>query len=94
MAVAKYMQKGYLKKNLDKTIALYRDKRDLMLDCFRKYMPEGVSWTEPEGGLFLFLNLPEGMDAEELFHIAIQNKVAFVIVITSYSIHYTKLYEL
>ncbi len=79
MAVAKYMQKGYLKKNLDKTIALYRDKRDLMLDCFRKYMPEGVSWTEPEGGLFLFLNLPEGMDAEELFHIAIQNKVAFVI---------------
>ena len=50
-----------------------------MLECFRKYMPEGITWTEPEGGLFLFLNLPEYMNAEELFHVAIENKVAFVI---------------
>ena len=79
MAVAKYMQKGYLQKNLKKTIELYRIKRDLMLECFRKYMPEGVTWTEPQGGLFLFLYLPEEIDAEELFHVAIKNDVAFVI---------------
>lgn len=79
MTVAKYMQKGLLTKNLAKTIDMYRIKRDLMLSCFRKYMPEGVTWTEPEGGLFLFLNLPEAMNAEELFHVAIKNKVAFVI---------------
>lgn len=79
MAVAKYMQKGYMQKNLSKTIDLYREKRDLMLNCFRKYMPAGVTWTEPQGGLFLFLYLPENMDAEELFHIAIKNNVAFVI---------------
>lgn len=79
MAAATYMKKGLLKKNLSKTIEMYKVKRDLMLECFRKYMPEGVTWTEPEGGLFLFLNLPENMNAEELFHVAIEKKVAFVI---------------
>jgi len=42
-------------------------------------MPKGVSWTRPEGGLFLFLNLPEDMDAEELFQVAIEKNVAFVL---------------
>jgi 2-aminoadipate transaminase len=78
MAVAKYMEKGLLEKNLTKTIDMYRIKRDLMLECFRKYMPQGITWTEPEGGLFLFLNLPEGVDSEDLFKIAIAKNVAFV----------------
>lgn len=55
---ARYLEKGLFEKNLKKIIASYREKRDLMLESFRKYMPEGVSWTEPEGGLFLFLTLP------------------------------------
>jgi 2-aminoadipate transaminase len=42
-------------------------------------MPKEISWTEPEGGLFLFLNLPEHLDSEDLFKIAIEKKVAFVI---------------
>ncbi|MBN2777102.1 MAG: PLP-dependent aminotransferase family protein [Bacteroidales bacterium] len=79
MAVAKYMEKGMLKLNLEKTIDMYRIKRDLMLSCFKKYMPKEITWTEPEGGLFLFLYLPEGMDSEELFKIAIEKDVAFVI---------------
>lgn len=79
MAVAKYMENGMLQTNLAKTIDMYRVKRDLMLDCFKQYMPQGITWTEPEGGLFLFLNLPEGMDSEDLFKIAIEKNVAFVI---------------
>ena len=42
-------------------------------------MPEGITWTEPEGGLFLFMTLPETMDAEVLFKKAIENNVAFVL---------------
>ena len=76
---AKYFEKGLFEKNLGKTIELYRGKRDLMLSCFEKYMPEGVSWTKPEGGLFLFVTLPEGLDATDLFNVAIKNDVAFVI---------------
>jgi len=76
---ARYFEKGYFDKNLQFIISSYREKRDAMLAAFRKYMPEGVKWTEPEGGLFLFMTLPEYMDAEELFKIAIQENVAFVL---------------
>lgn len=76
---AKYLEKGLFEKNLKKTIELYHGKRDHMLSCFEKYMPAGVSWTKPEGGLFLFVTLPEGYDTLELFEIAIKEDVAFVI---------------
>lgn len=76
---AKYLEKGLFEKNLQKTIALYREKRDHMLACFEKYMPKGVTWTHPEGGLFLFVKMPEGYDARELFDIAMKEDVAFVI---------------
>lgn len=76
---AKYYEKGYFDENLKKIIDSYRIKRDAMLEAFRKYMPAGVSWTEPEGGLFLFLTLPEHMNSEDLFKIAIEQKVAFVL---------------
>ena len=76
---ARYLEKGYFDKNLTGIIENYKEKRQVMIDSFKKYMPEGVTWTEPEGGLFLFLTLPEYMDAEELFKIAIEEKVAFVL---------------
>lgn len=76
---ARYLEKGYFDQNLKGIIEGYREKRQVMIDSFKKYMPEGVTWTEPEGGLFLFITLPEYMDAEELFKIAIEEKVAFVL---------------
>ena len=76
---AKYLQKGYFEQNLEKTIEMYRGKRDVMLASLDKYMPEGITWTKPDGGLFLFITLPEGYDSKELFEIAIKQNVAFVI---------------
>ncbi len=76
---AKYMQSGLFEKNLAKTVGLYRRKRDVMLNSLEKYMPEGVRWTKPDGGLFLFITLPEGYDTKELFDLAIKENVAFVI---------------
>jgi 2-aminoadipate transaminase len=75
---ALYLSKGYFEQNLKKTIAMYKEKKTLMMKCFDDYMPEGVTWTKPEGGLFLFLYLPKGMDAAKLFTRAINYKVAFV----------------
>ncbi len=76
---AKYLQKGLFEQNLEKTIALYKGKRDYMIRCFKKYMPPKVTWTKPEGGLFLFVTLPEGTDTRELFDMAMEQNVAFVI---------------
>ena len=75
----KFYQKNYFDANVKNIVDMYRGKLEAMLGAFEKYMPEGVTWTRPEGGLFLFLTLPEGYDAEELFQIAIEKNVAFVL---------------
>ena len=74
----RYMNSGVFETNLKKTIDLYHQRRDVMLAEMEKHMPEGVKWTHPEGGMFLFITLPEHMNALELFHKAIDKKVAFV----------------
>jgi 2-aminoadipate transaminase len=56
----------------------YKERRDTMLTALAKYMPEGVQWTHPKGGLFLWVTLPEGMDANIIFKSAVESKVAFV----------------
>ncbi len=59
----------------------YRCKRNAMLTSLERYIPaeEGISWTRPEGGLFLWVRLPEGIDTEEMFPRAVEHKVAYVI---------------
>jgi len=75
---ARYIEKGLLDVNLKKTVELYRQRRDYMISCFREFMPEGVTWTEPSGGMFLFVTLPPAIDASVLLEKAIRKKVAFV----------------
>ena len=72
------MGSGLLDANLVKSIALYKSKRDLLLSLLEEYMPEGVSWTHPEGGLFLFLTLPEGFDTIAFYDKALDAGVAYV----------------
>ena len=75
---AEFMGSGALDANLQKSIALYRAKRDKMLALLEQYMPAGVSWTHPEGGLFLFVTLPEGFDTVALYDRALSAGVAYV----------------
>jgi len=75
---AEFMRSGALDRNLQKTIALYRRRRDKMLSLLEQYMPEGVRWTRPEGGLFLWLTLPEGIDTVALYDEALAQGVAYV----------------
>ena len=75
---AKYLETGMFEKNLSGIISEYKEKKEHMIRNFEKYMPEGVTWTNPEGGLFLFMYLPEHLDAGKLFFKAVEKKVAFV----------------
>jgi 2-aminoadipate transaminase len=76
--LARYMEKGLLDDNIKRTIELYRQRRTCMIANFKKCMPAGITWTEPQGGLFLFLTLPAQLDADEIFKKAIEKNVAFV----------------
>jgi DNA-binding transcriptional MocR family regulator len=58
--------------------AAYRDRRDHMLAALQRHMPAGVSWTRPEGGMFIWVTLPEGLDGAELLARAVDQGVAFV----------------
>lgn len=75
---AEFLSSGRLDANLKKSIELYKGKRDLLLGLLEKHMPEGVTWTHPEGGLFLFLTLPEGFDAVKFYDKALDAGVAYV----------------
>ena len=73
-----FLTSGALDANLEKTKVEYRRRRDLMVSLLEKYMPEGVTWTYPEGGLFLFLTLPEGVDTIAMYDEALSKGVAYV----------------
>ena len=75
---AEFLESGRLDENLARSIELYKGKRDLLLSLLEEYMPEGVSWTHPEGGLFLFLTMPEGFDAVKFYDTALDAGVAYV----------------
>lgn len=75
---AEFMDSGRLDANLARSREIYRAKRDVMLEALEENMPEGVSWTHPEGGLFLFLTLPEGFDVVDFYDKALDAGVAYV----------------
>lgn len=64
---------------VDKIRKVYSHRRDCMLAALERYMPEGTSWTKPEGGMFIWVTLPEGMDGATLLAKSLEEaKVAFV----------------
>jgi 2-aminoadipate transaminase len=74
-----YIRRGLLDQEVENTRVLYGRKLQVMLVALEKHMPRGVTWTHPEGGLFLWVKLPRRMNATELFEKAVAKKVAYVI---------------
>lgn len=79
LLVAEYMKRGLLQAQVEKIRKAYGRKLEFMLEALAKYMPKGVEWSRPEGGLFLWIKLPKRMSANELFPKAVENKVAYVV---------------
>lgn len=78
MIVYRYLTGYNVEEHLWKIRNMYKNQRDCMIQMIRKYFPENVTCTEPEGGMFLWVTLPEGKSSMELFEIAIEDDVAFV----------------
>ena len=69
---------GFLDEHVKVIRATYKERRDVMLEMMEEMFPPEVSWTHPQGGMFLWGILPECMDAADALKIAIERKVAFV----------------
>ena len=72
-----YLRKGLMPAHLERICGDYRKQMKAMLDGFRHF-PEGTVHTEPQGGLFVWAELPEGLDVMNVFNRAVENNVAFV----------------
>ena len=75
---AEFFRRGYFEEHLKKTRELYRSRRDVMMECIDRFFPAGTKHTVPDGGLFTWVELPEGIDTTALLEKAKANKLAFV----------------
>ena len=69
---------GFLHEYSKTIRATYKERLQIMLESMEQHFPGGVEWTKPEGGMFLWVTLPEGFDTEELLLKAVERKVAYV----------------
>ena len=69
---------GFLDEHVKLIRAVYKERRDVMFEMMEEMFPAGVTWSRPQGGMFLWGVLPEGMNAAEVLKRALEKKVAFV----------------
>jgi 2-aminoadipate transaminase len=69
---------GFIDEHVRTIRRVYKERRDVMLQAMDEFFPKEVEWTRPQGGLFLWVTLPDGMDCDRLFKAAVDQNVAFV----------------
>ncbi|MEF9982132.1 MAG: aminotransferase class I/II-fold pyridoxal phosphate-dependent enzyme, partial [Glutamicibacter sp.] len=78
MIISAYLNEHDWKGQITKYNDLYRSRRDAMLEALAKYLPAGVTHTRPEGGFFVWLTLPEGIDTYALLQQGVKAGVIFI----------------
>ena len=78
MQICEYLTSCDLDSHIKIITAAYKSKRDLMMDCVKKYLPESVKYTNPAGGMFIWFELPENIDAYDILDKALEQNVGFV----------------
>ena len=75
---AEYLCGGYLDRHLPKIIRIYKPKQEAMLCALEKHFPKSFRWSKPEGGMFIWAEGPEGLDADDVYRRCLERKVAYV----------------
>ena len=65
-AVSIYCKRGFLEPHIKSIRSIYRKRRDIMLETLKSLMPDGIHWTKPHGGFFVWLTLPQPLRATEV----------------------------
>ena len=76
MVIEQFLQNVDLDEHVENARIVYKEKAELMMNCMEKYLPEGTTFTKPQGGMFLWVTLPEGIKAIEVFRAALKKGVA------------------
>ncbi|MCL5036746.1 MAG: PLP-dependent aminotransferase family protein [Chloroflexi bacterium] len=78
---AEFLRRDLMEDHIEKIKEIYLKKRDCMLNALDEFMPKHpqLRWTRPDGGLFLWLTVPEWVDCEEMFFDAVEHNVAYVV---------------
>jgi 2-aminoadipate transaminase len=76
--VHEVLKDGFVDQHIPTIRALYAQQCALMLDALDQHFPPQVQWNRPEGGMFIWVTLPEGIDSSPLLARAIERNVAFV----------------
>lgn len=76
-AISTYLDEFDWRGQIDSFRAMYRERRDAMLAGLAEYMPAGSTWTVPNGGFFIWLTLPEGIDSQAMLPRAVSARVAY-----------------
>lgn len=76
--IYRFLTSGNFETHLAKICSSYKEKRDVMLKAMEDHFPAEVKWDRPEGGLFIWCELPEGYKSTELLELAVAEKVAFI----------------
>lgn len=75
---AEYIAGGFLDRQLPKILEHYAPRQEAMLTALDDHFPRGFTWSKPDGGMFIWLMGPKGLDMEEIYAKAIERNVAFV----------------
>lgn len=75
LAIAEFMSKGNYERHLRQVTAKYRKQRDQMIDLIGRYFPTGTRVTRPDGGLLIWVEMPEEVDSLKLSKLALSNKI-------------------
>lgn len=78
MQIAKFLEEYDIEKHIEKLKEVYKNRRDIMINTMKEEFPEEVKFTNPQGGLFTWVVLPEYMNARDLAVKALEKNVAFV----------------
>ncbi|MFW5417871.1 PLP-dependent aminotransferase family protein [Nocardiopsis sp. CNT-189] len=78
LVVGRYLAEHPWREQIKEFNEMYRERRDAMLASLEALMPPGASWTRPEGGFFVWVTLPEGLDAKAMLPRAVGERVAYV----------------
>jgi 2-aminoadipate transaminase len=76
--VREYFAEGNWREYIESLIGIYRSRRDAMVEALERYFPAQATWTEPDGGLFIWATLPAYIDTSDLLAKALRENVAFV----------------